>query len=193
MSQTLPSELWSLIVDLAGDAPSFQERARRELIARGEAVVPSLQAALDAPELGSVGHGRIARLLPQIGGTVALRLLIEVAARARAASDPILQADVIVALGVAKTNEALGELRALLGSTNLDIVKQATIALGQTRAESAVAALATLLQRPEASVRYCAVGALGALASPRAQAILKEHAAREVASEVQAHIREVLG
>ena len=177
------------LLALASDASGAWEEAGARLLARGASVLPLLERGLDDPRLGAAAHWRILRLLARLGRPESLPAIRAALHRALDHGNAPVLGGALEALAALAIPEAVGELVALLGHTDADIVRRVAALVGQTRSPAALAPLVHLLEHADPSLRYAAVHGLTGLDSPAARAALSVHLPRETDAEVRALIR----
>jgi len=173
------------LFDLASDSPGLQKAAHAWFVQQGPEVAPALADALEDARLGSTGHWRILRLLQHYAREETLPAVLKAFHRALAPYDPIVLPGAMEALAAFRAPAATDALIALLGESNLDIVKHAAALLGHTGDSNAVEPLVRLLGSDNPSLRYSATRGLIRLDSQSARAALDRHLESETDSEVR--------
>jgi len=173
------------LFDLASDRPEAYQTAFDWFVERGPAITTALIGALDDEQFGSVGHGRILRLLGEFGEEPALPAILKALSRALGRRDHIVIPAAMNALGAFHGPEITDTLIGLLQESDPDIVKHAARLLGQTGDMNAIEPLVGLLGAEDSSIRYSAARALVQTKDPSARAALKKHLENETNTEVR--------
>lgn len=176
------------LFDLVSDIPALNEQARLWFLSQGSGIVDILINALEDRRLGSVGHWRILLLLRSFAQEKTLSAILKVLHD----NDPITRPAAMEVLAAIKTPLAVNALVDLLGHANTDVVKYASVLLGQTGDKRAVTLLLSLLNSPDPSIRYSAIRGLLGLNGPEIRSILIEHLEKETEPENQGLIRSAL-
>lgn len=177
------------LMNLASDAAPAFESARRTLLAQGERAIPMLLAGLEDARLGSIAHGRILRILGELGRDETLPAIRGVLRRSLRDGDPIVRSAAMEALAGFQSEQAVHELIALFDHPVARVAGYAAVLAGQTRMRAALAPLQGLLASPDASLRYAAAVGLIRLNDAQARQLLSAHMLREHDAEVRELIR----
>jgi HEAT repeat protein len=95
-------------------------------------------------------------------------------------------------LAAIKTPLAVNALIDLLVHANTDVVKYASVLLGQTGDKRAITPLVSLLNSPDSSIRYSAIRGLVGLKHSEIRSILIDHLEKETDQENQGLIESAL-
>jgi FOG: HEAT repeat len=173
------------LLDLASDRPELYKRSERWFCQKGPSTIGALLAGLENDEFGSVCHGRILCLLEYFAEQDTVSSIVGRLQRALRQRDFIVIGASIQTLSAFRTLEAAEELVALLSQNNLDILKQAAVAAGQTAQANVVPPLLALLSHEDPSVRFSAVKGLLHFTEPRVFQALRNHLEHETNAEVR--------
>lgn len=185
-------EVEERLVDLASDTEMLYGPAHTWFVEQGPEITGALVRGLDDEYLGSVGHGRILRLLGHFAREETLPAILKALQRGLIRHDSIVVFGAMDALAEFHRPEATNTLVDLLQERDPDLVKRAAVLLGQTGDVSAVEPLSRLLASDDPSIRYSAVQGLIQLDDPAVRAALQQHLPREMDAEVRALIESAL-
>jgi hypothetical protein len=173
------------LLDLASDRPELYQASERWFVQKGPSTIGPLLAGLENDELGSVCHGRILRVLEYFTLQDTVPSIARRLQRALRQRDFIVIAASIQTLSAFRTADAAEALVALLSQNNLDIVKQAAVAAGQTAQAKVLPPLMALLSHEDPSVRFSAVQGLSHFTDPHVLRTLRNHREHETNTEVR--------
>ncbi|MCZ7572466.1 MAG: HEAT repeat domain-containing protein [Ardenticatenaceae bacterium] len=185
-------EVEERLVDLASDTQMLYEPAYTWFVEQGPDITRALVQGLDDEYLGSVGYGRILRLLGHFAQEETLPAILKALRMGLNRHDSIVLFAAMDALATFHTPDATDALVALLQEHDPDIVKHAALLLGQTGDSSAVGPLVRLLAAESPSIRYSAVQGLVQLDDPAVRTVLQHHRQRETDPEVRELIESAL-
>jgi hypothetical protein len=182
-SQFIENQLF----DLASDIPALNESARLWFLGQGSNAVDILINALEDSRFGSVGHWRMLLLLRSFAEEKALPTVLRVLRD----DDPITRPAAMEVLAAIKTLPAVDALIELLSHANSDVVKYASVLLGQTGNKRAIIPLSLLLNSSAPSIRYSAIKGLLGLNNSEARLVLINHLVKETDPENRVLIRPI--